>query len=119
MQVTKWLQDKAEADWGGLRVSKDMLWNTDRRKPKIAKGASRIKSLKDLSAFLHATSSHHAHHVSFLWASRHHHSTQHNGSPQTAHQWLSMILSQQIKYRDAFFQLPFFQMKYSGLGEYG
>lgn len=78
-----------------------MLWNIDRRKQEIAKGASRIKSLKDIPAFLHATSCYHPHHVSFLWTSRHHHfynnSSQqthhhHHRSPPTNHQWLPITL---------------------------
>lgn len=51
-----------------------MLWDIDRREQKITKGASRIKSFKNISALLHAASGHHSHHVSVLRARRHRHS---------------------------------------------
>lgn len=67
-----------------------MLWNIDRRKQEAAKGASRTTSLKNFPTILHATPSHHPHHVSILWAGRHHHySTQHRHSnaPTTCKRW--------------------------------
>lgn len=66
------IQDKIETDRSRLWVFKEMLRDTDRREQKVAKGIARIKSFKNFSAFLHATSCHHSHYVPFLWARGHH-----------------------------------------------
>ena len=72
--ATSWLrllvcvfQNKAEADRGGLRVPKEMLWNVDGREQEAKEGAAGAEGTETGAAFVHAYACGHPHHVPLLW----------------------------------------------------
>lgn len=63
------MQDKAEANRGGLRVLKEVLRKSDGGKQAVAEGGERAKNIETLPAVLHEHEpSHHSHYVPFVRA---------------------------------------------------